>query len=423
MLFGHFNVKKLLVFFCFCFNPLFSLSNDTILTGSNTRILGIDEIVQIVLENNPSLKVSEKSINFAKAAIISASALPNPFISIETGENISTGSSSLPGNLTSIGISQLIENPILRNARIKVATQAETTSIEFLSFTKNELVGKVKLKTFEYLLRKEQATASKDSLELLEQIRKRVKVRVDTGESGKYELIKADAEIVNARQLAETARLQIAQAVISLNRLAAGKMPNSWILKGQLNDKVKIMSLIDIKKIAIKNNPELRLLQSELKRNFNQIEEAEASKWKGVELKFSQFRQPELEQNLIGFSIEIPIFDKKIGPRDQAIADKEKTLAKLDGRKRELIQQIELSWKSLEISRMRIKALSEGAMRQAEAALRVAEAAYKFGEKGILEVLDAERVLRSVRANLIQARFQLQISQVELETLSGKYAY
>jgi cobalt-zinc-cadmium efflux system outer membrane protein len=60
-------------------------------------------------------------------------------------------------------------------------------------------------------------------------------------------------------------------------------------------------------------------------------------------------------------------------------------------------------------------------MREAEAALRVAQAAYRYGERGILDVLDAQRVLRSVRADLIDARFQLQIGRIALEQLMGQH--
>ena len=61
-------------------------------------------------------------------------------------------------------------------------------------------------------------------------------------------------------------------------------------------------------------------------------------------------------------------------------------------------------------------------MRDAEAALRVAQAAYRFGERGILEVLDAERVLRAVRQDLLLARYQLQASLIDLDSLAGRYA-
>jgi len=52
----------------------------------------------------------------------------------------------------------------------------------------------------------------------------------------------------------------------------------------------------------------------------------------------------------------------------------------------------------------------------------VAEAAYRFGERGILDVLDAQRVLRSVRADLLQARYQMQVARITLVQLSGRYA-
>jgi cobalt-zinc-cadmium efflux system outer membrane protein len=74
----------------------------------------------------------------------------------------------------------------------------------------------------------------------------------------------------------------------------------------------------------------------------------------------------------------------------------------------------------MEMARLRIEALSQGSIREAEAALRVAQAAYRFGERGILDVLDAQRVLRSVRADLIQARYQLQEARVKLDQLIGQ---
>ncbi|MBM3407561.1 MAG: hypothetical protein FJY25_09530 [Betaproteobacteria bacterium] len=93
----------------------------------------------------------------------------------------------------------------------------------------------------------------------------------------------------------------------------------------------------------------------------------------------------------------------------------------LEGRRAELRQQILLGWKSLEMAAGAVDALSRGAVREAEAALRVAEAAYRFGERGILEVLDAQRVLRSVRADVLQARFQVQAARVGLEQLAARY--
>jgi cobalt-zinc-cadmium efflux system outer membrane protein len=280
----------------------------------------------------------------------------------------------------------------------------------------------VKLRAYEYLLRREEATAAADALSLIEQTRERIKVRVETGETGRYELIKADSEIVNARQREETARLQIAQAAIAINRLAAGRLPESWALDAELAEIEAFPSLSALKQTALRDNPELKVLASEFERNQSRIAEANASRLPSVELRLSRLNEPEVRQDILGVSMQIPLFDQKQGPRAEAIAERERTRERLDGRQAELLQQLELAWRSVEIAKLRIKALSEGAIRSAEAALQVSEAAYRFGERGILEVLDAQRVLRAVRQDLLLARFQLQASLIELDTLAGRYA-
>ena len=384
--------------------------------------LSVEDLVAFALKHNASLQTGLRSVDIARAAVTTSSALPNPRVEFDSGRNSAAQSASQAGTVTALGVSQFIENPALRSARVDSALYAEHTSVESLGQIRNELVAQVKLRAYEYLLRREEAIAASDALALLEQIRERVRLRVETGEAGRYELIKSDAEIVNARQKQQTAQLQIAQAAISLNRLAGGQLPVRWELDGQLADAHELPQLVQLKETALRENPELRVLASELDRNKARINEAEASRWPGVDIKLAQINQPDVRQNLVGVSVQIPLLDQKRGPRAEAIAERERTLTRLEGRRAELLQQLELSWKSIEIAQIRIKALSEGAMRDAEAALRVAQAAYRFGERGILEVLDAERVLRAVRQDLLLARYQLQASLIDLDSLAGKHA-
>ena len=103
-------------------------------------------------------------------------------------------------------------------------------------------------------------------------------------------------------------------------------------------------------------------------------------------------------------------------------AEVERSLTRLQGRQQELRQQVLLAWRALDMARLRVEALSQGVLRDAEAALRVAQAAYRFGERGILDVLDAQRVLRGVRSDLLQARYQQQLARIALDQLSGQHA-
>ncbi len=390
---------------------------------ADTVVLGIDDLVYAVLQHNPGLKAARFTVDVATAGVTTAGAYPNPRLEMGGGRNATPSAlSGQAGTVTSVGVAQLIENPALRSARINSSLYAEQGSRQALSQVRNELVSQVKLRAYEYLLRREEAQAAAEALALLEQTRERIKVRVETGETGKFDLIRADAEIVNARQREETARLQIAQAAIALNRLAAGMLPPKWQLNAELNDTAPLPSLEALKLEAVKMNPEIRVLEAELERARSRIEEARQRLLPGVDLRLSQVREPDVRQDIVGLSVQVPIFDRLRGPRAEALADRERTLARLEGRRAELLQQLELAWRSVEIARVRVQALSEGAVKASEAALRVAEAAYRFGERGILEVLDAQRVLRAVRQDLLLARFQLQSSLIELDTLAGRYA-
>jgi outer membrane protein, heavy metal efflux system len=62
-----------------------------------------------------------------------------------------------------------------------------------------------------------------------------------------------------------------------------------------------------------------------------------------------------------------------------------------------------------------------GIIKEAESALTVAQAAYRFGERGLIDVLDTQRVLRGILADSLQARFDLQAAAAEIDRLRAYY--
>lgn len=287
---------------------------------------------------------------------------------------------------------------------------------------RNELVAQVKLRAYEALLFQAQASAAAEAVDLLEQVRERVRVRVESGEAGRYEIIKADAEIINARERLQTTRLMAGQSLQELNRMAAGHLPQGWSLVGDLGEVFELISLEQIQQQVLERNPELAALKAQVIQAQAQLRAASGGRWPGLEVRYSQMRDPEVRQGQLSVGIQVPLLDTRSGPIAQASAELQRLQVRLEGRQAELQQQILVVWKSLEIARLRIEALGQGSLREAEAALRIAQAAYRFGERGILDVLDAQRVLRSVRADLIDARFQLQAARIALEQLTGQHA-
>jgi cobalt-zinc-cadmium efflux system outer membrane protein len=382
--------------------------------------LGADQIIPVILAHNPQLRAAQSARQAARSGITTAQALANPRIDWHQGRNTARLPGVTSGSTHSWTISQAIDNPALRKARIDVASAHEVESTHSVGLTRNELVSQARLRIYQGLLSQALAAAAAEDVQLLEQVRERVRLRVESGEAARYEIIKADAEIITARERLQTARLMVEQRKIQLNQLAAGQLPEQWQLLGDLRDAPELLSLSQLHQLVEKHNPELNLLQAELAKARAGLRGAESSRWPGVELRYSQSQDPELRHGQWGVGVQIPLLDRRTGPIAQASAELERAQIRLEGRKAELQQQVLLTWKSLEMARLRIEALSQGSVREAEAALRVAQAAYRFGERGILDVLDAQRVLRSVRADLIEARYQLQEARVTLDQLIGQ---
>ena len=383
--------------------------------------LSIDQVTQRVLAGNPELQAAALARDAARSSTAAAQALPNPKLDLSGGR--ATPRSGLGGasNVQAFGASQLIESASARSARVDAARALERGAGHAIGQVRNDLVAQTRLGAFEALLRQEEAEAAAEALRLLEQVREGVRVRVASGEAPRYELFKADAEIISARQRRDAALIMAEKALLDLNRLAGGTLPERWRLAATLDESGPPLVLEQLIRDGLERSPELAQMQAETDRARAQVQAAQASRWPGVDLRVDHSREVDLVQNRIGISVAVPLLDNRSGVIEQASAELARAQRRLEGRRAELRQNILLGWKSLEMSTGAVDALSRGAVREAEAALRVAEAAYRFGERGILEVLDAQRVLRSVRADLLQARFQAQAARVALEQLGARY--
>jgi outer membrane protein, heavy metal efflux system len=384
--------------------------------------LSVDELIRAVLRHNPDIRAAQVQTLSAQAGIQSAQAWANPRIDAVQGRNEARLPGLVPGTVQGWSVSQFIENPRTRQFRTASARASAKDSLHQAQGVRNELITQVRLRVNEGLLHQAQAQAAADAVALLEKARELVRLKVEIGEAPKYEIIKADAEIINARERLQTATLMVQQAQLELDRMAANQLPAGWQLVGDLSAIPDMNSIDQMHALALQRNPSVLSMQTELERLTAQLNEAKTQKWPGFELRYSESLDPEWRQSQIGVGLHIPLLDQRQGPIAQASAQLERAQIQLQGRQNELRQHILLAWKSMEIARLRINALSQGSLREALAALRVAEAAYRFGERGFLDVLDAQRVLRSVRADIIDARYQLQISRVTLDQLMGHEA-
>jgi len=85
----------------------------------------------------------------------------------------------------------------------------------------------------------------------------------------------------------------------------------------------------------------------------------------------------------------------------------------------ELTASLESAYGQYQVADQQVKSFESGALRQANAAVEAARAAYRLGARGIIEVLDAQRVLQRVRGDLLDAQYERENALIDLQELGA----
>lgn len=365
---------------------------------------------------HPSVQAARALIEAGRAQVVTAGAYPNPEIEFLSGRTRARTNGVATGAAQTFELTQRIDNPWQREARLGVASsglevrRADARSLEL------DLLTRLDQTFYELLRRQAELRATKEDLALAEQIRARVAVRVQTGEAPRYELIKSDTELLNAQKNADSAALRLAQARAALRGLV-GSLPAEFEVEGALSAPRALPTLDELRAQAMARNPDLLRARAELTRAERQLELERARRHPDVALRVVEDRDVEIRDSRYGVSLTIPLWDRRQGPVAEANALLMKSRNDLATQELLLLQSIESSYRQFEIASTQVSALENGILRQAEAALKVAESAYRFGERGILDYLDAQRVFRAARNELIAARYELQLASIEIERL------
>ena len=119
-------------------------------------------------------------------------------------------------------------------------------------------------------------------------------------------------------------------------------------------------------------------------------------------------------------TFSVPLWNRREGQIAQARANIDLANAQLEQQRLQLLREVDSAHARVLISQRQIETFEAGLLRSAETALQVVEAAYRFGERGFIEVLDAQRTLRLVRSDYNQARFDRFTAWLDIDRLRAK---
>lgn len=408
------------------FAPVILSPEDQALAGPGTpsgpqQTLNLDQAIALARTNSPALLGAAATSSRATAAIRSAGVYTNPLVEVFAGKQSARpiATPGIPGLLTHYAAYQAIEIPAERRARIRTARLADVSTRFGQAAVELAVVAGAKRSFFQVLRRREEIDHARENLALVQDLRRRVEVEVRVGEKGRLELTRAEAELARARFAVRSAQIEYATSIADLRASIAASPDLNLDPQGALDPVLRLGPLPELRETVLRTHPALRQTETDV-----QAAQASLTRERAVRipqpLLFGEYeRQPDLTFWRSGVTIQLPLWNRNQGRIAESEAAIRQSGALISQRRLELTASLERAYEQYQLADQQATSLESGSLHEAESAVEAAKAAYRFGERGIVEVLDAQRVLQSVRGDLLDAQFARQFALVDLQELGA----
>jgi len=381
--------------------------------------LDLRGFLALVEANNPELAAAQQQRALADADSLVSRAYPNPELEIGAGPWRSRlGASN--GTASIFGITQPIDLPSVRAPRIGAAMAGIASADAFVDAARLSIGYQARQAYAEVLRRQGDERIARENAELLGQIRDRVLKRVGVGEAPRFELVRAEAEALVAQNALAASALRVEEARATLRRLTANTLPPQFELRGAMPDPGSPPALAALQTEVVAAHPALRGLAAEQERARQRLAQERALRAPQPAIRLLDASDPEMRSTTLGVTLSIPLWNRREGQIGQAVAAIDLAAAQLEQQRLQLLRELDSAYARLSIAQRQLQNFEAGLLRSAETALQGAEAAYRFGERSFLEVLDAQRTLRVVRADYNQTQFDRYSAWLDIERLRAR---
>ena len=403
-------------FFLLCFLTFILISKNV----WSAPQYNLQDLIDIAKRENPILDVLKAKEDAAKSSVVTAESFLNPEIEAGSGPSKFRTPSTNTHQKQNWGVtlSQPLEFPNVRSARKAVAESRVNYAGSVTEATIINLSLQIKKAFYEVLQNEAILKIAEGDRDALNDIRGRVALRVEVGEAPRYELIKADTELIAAQRDADAAKLRIYESKLYLRGLVSKSIVDTFDVTGTLPPSDISLNMEQLKD-DINKSPRLKQIKasSEIAENRLRLEEKLINP--GVTLKAGVDQDPDITSYRFGLSIPIPIWNQRQGLIGEAAANYRELQAQYTDQELTLRRDIEAVFQRYLIAQQQVRTFESSLLSQAESVLKVAESAYRYGERGILEYLDAQRTYRLVRKDYLASRYDYIVAILEIEQLLG----
>ena len=380
----------------------------------------LNHIIDLALERNPMIASAQSVIAQNEGRRIEAGAYPNPTITVQTADAaLRDPSTGRRMGERAMSLSQPLEWPGKRAARQDAAEAGFAGATVGLEESKLNLIAEVKTAFYDLLLAERTVDLLQQNLEIVQEVARIVKARVRSGEGPQFESVKADVEVLKAKQEMTKAKNAVRVKLVGLDTLTAGALGPRYKVQGDFRS---IRDRLDPEQMATRDLSQHPTLQ----RQGKLVEQAEftvskerQSRMPDVTLFGGYAREVGREAVIAGMSVPTPLWYRQQGHIATALGTQRKEEAELIRARNDLTRAINQHAREAETAQDQILVYEEGLLKQAQEALRIAQLSFRQGATSLLDVLDAQRVQRQITVDYNLARFELSLALTRFERALG----
>jgi outer membrane protein len=407
--------------------------------------LTLERLIEIALENQPNINVSQAVQAGARARLGTARSDYFPSINMSYGynratSNVAAGISASTGNETprrvsgrssnnqnfSAALNLNVFDSFRREGRIQAAREDLNAAALDLSTTRQNVVLSVQQAYYNYLLALRLVQVNQEAVERNIKNLERAKGFFEVGTRPKIDVTRAQVDLANAELALVQARNQAATSLATLNNAIGIPDPPPYRIAEELEIPLAITSFEESVRAAMENRSELRSARalvrsaeaslSVAKRNLLPSLGASASwSYRGQDY-------PLAPNWLAGMTLTIPVLNPPVFYQiEEVAAELASAQTNEEITRQDIILEVRQSFADLVSAKEAIQA-SEVLLQQARENLELATGRYQVGVGPLIDVTDAELALTQAESQNVQALVRYKVAEAQLQKAMGLLA-
>ncbi|MCS6829037.1 MAG: TolC family protein [bacterium] len=375
--------------------------------------LSFEQALQTAARLNPSLRAARWEVASAQG-LMSAARRPAP-LEVLLAPALATG-----GTEEELMMAQPLEINGMRTARARLAAAELSLSLAEAEIALNEVLAEVAAAYLEAMYRDRLAQIAREALHNAEQVAYLVRQQIEAGARPGIDLVQAEIEAERVRLQSRQREAEASSVRVRLNTLLGYPQDRQYTFTPLPASLFREQSAVESARVpevareqALLNVYQRRVEQTRLEGIPDVAVRLRVERWVGKRTRPG-----------VALAINLPFLDYS-ARQERLMAQNRQVAAqqlRLQATQQKLVGEQERARLLLESARVRWRGFEQQILPRTEQLARSAQVGLETGALNILQVLEAQRTVRSAREEAVEAELQLALAWVENQRIHGYFA-